>query len=177
MDNRAKNQPNILDNFGNLFLAWLISFSLPPFPCSSSSVEGCVFCLTGCWRSLWPQITQYENSVHKISSRVLCIRRQGKMSHSAELRGERWNRKNWNGTSIPLYLLVFCSKHLCHNQQAWSKDYLSRKWILLSALVTGMFDFSSSPILLHLLFFLYSEDFLLFAFSQGNHFSIMKKCC
>lgn len=112
VDLRAKIQPNILDKFGSLFLVWLISSSLPPFLCSRGSVEGCVLCLAGCWRSLWPQITQHENSVHKISSRVLCIRRQGKMSHSAELIGERWNRKNWNGTSLPLYLLLFCSRHI-----------------------------------------------------------------
>lgn len=115
VDLRAKNQPSILDKFGSLFLVSCLAHFLLPSPislCSSSSVEGCVLCLAGCWRSLWPQITQPENSVHKIRSRVLCIRRQGKMSHSAELRGERWNRKHWNGTSIPLYSLLLCSRHI-----------------------------------------------------------------
>lgn len=127
---RAKNQPNILDKFGSLFLVSCLAHFLLPSPISLQQKQRWRVCtLAGCWRSLWPRITQHENSVHKISSRALCIRRQGKMSHSAELRGERWNRKNWNGTSIPLYLLLFCSRHIweCHNQLAWSKDYLGRK--------------------------------------------------
>lgn len=100
---RAKNQLNTSEKFRSLLLVWLVSTCLSPFLCSRSNVGGCILWLAGCWRRLWPQITQYESSVHKISSRVLCIRRQGKMSHSAELRGERWNGTNWNRTSIPLH--------------------------------------------------------------------------
>lgn len=87
-----------------LWEACCLSGSFPlPFP-HFSTAEVVLEGVYSGWQAVggdWPQITQHENSVHKISSRVLCIRRQGKMSHSAERRGERWNRKNWNGASYP----------------------------------------------------------------------------
>lgn len=110
---RAKNWLNILDKIGSLFLVWLISLSYPPFLCSRSSVEGCALRLAGCWRSLWPQITQHENSVHKISSRVLCIRCQGKMSHSAELKRRDVEQKELEqDISPPLPFTVFQQTYL-----------------------------------------------------------------
>lgn len=125
----------------------------PPFP-HFSAAEAVLEGVYSGWQAVegdWPQITQHENSVHKISSRVLCIRRQGKMSHSAELRGERWNRKNWNRTSYPPPLLSVSQRTELRVSQpdSMEQNCSDSKYILLYFVVVRMFF---SCFLLHLLF-------------------------